>query len=39
MNFNLVKEIKLTDEIFDARYHSKKNDLIGVATIAGDIHL
>ena len=39
MDFKIVKEIKLADEIFDARYHSKRENLICVATIGGSVHM
>lgn len=39
MDYKVSKELKLPNEIFDARYHPKKENLICVATIAGDIHL
>jgi hypothetical protein len=39
MEFKVTKEIKLSDEIFDARYHSTKEDLICVATIAGNVYM
>lgn len=39
MDFKVAGEIKLAEEIFDARYHSSKDNLICVATIAGNILL
>lgn len=40
MDYKVTKELKFADQVFDARYHPNHDDnLIGVVTIAGDIHL
>lgn len=40
MDFKVQRELKLPEQVFDARFHPKNdNGLIGVATIAGNIHL
>jgi len=39
MDFTVTKEIKIQDDIFDARFHPTKENLIAVATIGGNVHL
>lgn len=38
-DFKVSKELRLAEEIFDARYHSTDNNLICVATIAGNVFM
>lgn len=39
MQFNITKEIKIPDDIFDARFHPIKEDFIAAATIGGSLYL
>lgn len=40
MNFKKDLEIKLNEQIFDARFHpNNDNGLLAAATIAGNVHM
>lgn len=40
MEFKKKSEIKLTEQIFDARFHPKsETGLLAAATIAGNVHM